>query len=150
MTNIRNRTILIAAAVAAALGLTACDTREERAARSDAKVATAPAAPSAPSSTPYASDRVTADASSAAARAGDAPKRDAATTAADAALTAKVKAALMAEPGIESLQIDVDTVNNRVTLTGQVDDTQHRQRAIEVARNVEGVSGVVDRLSVKR
>jgi osmotically-inducible protein OsmY len=56
----------------------------------------------------------------------------------------------MAEPGIDSLAIDVDTTNGRVTLSGNVDTPQHRQRALQVARGVEGVNGVVDRLSAER
>lgn len=180
MNAIRTRSTLLATAIAATLALGACgDGRNDTAATSrDGAVATnradAPKAPGA-SSSPYNNDRVTADASSAnarsntgstaarsdatgassatgpdaAARADKAGDR-AASAAGDAAMTAKVKAALMAEPGIDSLQIDVDTSNGRVTLTGEVDNPQNRQRALQVARGVDGVSGVVDRMSVRR
>jgi len=67
----------------------------------------------------------------------------------DSALTAKVKAALLAEPGLKSLQISVDTKNAAVTLSGSVDSTASRDRAKEVASSVAGVSTVVDQLTVK-
>jgi hyperosmotically inducible protein len=67
----------------------------------------------------------------------------------DTALTAKVKAALMAEPGLSSLQIGVDTKNATVTLTGAVDNTTSRDKAKQVASSVAGVTNVVDQLTVK-
>src|ERR1017187_10242394 len=39
----------------------------------------------------------------------------------DAEITAKVKAAVFAEPGLKTLQIGVDTVRSVVTLSGSVD-----------------------------
>jgi osmotically-inducible protein OsmY len=177
------RSTLVATAIAATLALGACgDGRDDSAATRD-NTPVASNSTGTPAS-PYATDRMTADASSASSRANDNPSTTgrsptadaeranervksntlnandpqrtggtgdrAAAAAGDAALTAKVKAALMAEPGIDSLQIDVDTANGRVTLTGEADSAQNRQRALQVARNVDGVSGVVDRLSVKR
>ncbi|HVE49480.1 MAG TPA: BON domain-containing protein [Casimicrobiaceae bacterium] len=56
----------------------------------------------------------------------------------------------MAEPGIDSLQINVDTSSGRVTLTGEVDNENNRTRAKELASSIEGVTGVVDRLTLKR
>ena len=67
----------------------------------------------------------------------------------DAALTAKVKTALMAEPGLRSLAIDVDTRDNIVTLNGTVDSQEKKQRAMQVAQGVEGVKSVSDNLVVK-
>ena len=96
---------------------------------------------------------MTADASAAANRAankGESAGEKVAAKADDAATTAKVKARLMAEPGIDSLQIDVDTNNGRVTLSGEVDTPQNKARAKELAGSIEGVTGVVDRLSMKR
>lgn len=79
--------------------------------------------------------------------------KDAATTTAnvvdDAALTAKVKAALIAEPGLKSLQIDVETRDAVVTLAGSVDSDLLRQRAVQVAGALSGVRQVVDKLVVK-
>ena len=67
----------------------------------------------------------------------------------DSALTAKVKAALLAEPGLRSAQISVDTKNAAVTLSGSVDSATSKDRAKEIASSVAGVTTVVDQLSVK-
>jgi hyperosmotically inducible protein len=72
-----------------------------------------------------------------------------ATAADDTAITAKVKAAILAEPGLKSLQIDVDTKNATVTLTGNVDSDMLRDRAKQIAMSTDGVKNVVDNLSVK-
>jgi hyperosmotically inducible periplasmic protein len=142
------RNTLLAGAIAAALSLAACGEGRDYNAPKTSRTET-PATSS--SATP--TDRVTADASAAAERAAKRVENageKVAATAEDAATTAKVKARLMAEPGIDSLQIDVDTVNGRVTLRGEVDTPQHKARAQELASSVEGVTGVVDRLSMKR
>jgi hyperosmotically inducible periplasmic protein len=73
----------------------------------------------------------------------------AADSADDAALTAKVKAALFAEPGIKTLQIDVETQHAVVTLQGSVDSETLRQRAVTIAGSLSGVRQVVDKLVVK-
>lgn len=67
----------------------------------------------------------------------------------DAAITTKIKAAIVGEPSLEVLQIDVDTVNGMVTLTGTVDSAQSSDRAKELAGAVEGVKSVDNRLTVK-
>ena len=140
------RNALLATAIAATFALTACgEARNDtapRTSRSDTPTTMAPTT----------TDRMTADASAAANRAGTSAQNAGekiAGAAGDAATTAKVKARLMAEPGIDSLQIDVDTNNGNVTLTGQVDTPQNKARAKELASSIEGVTGVVDRLSMK-
>lgn len=67
----------------------------------------------------------------------------------DAAITAKVKTALVGEPGLQALKIDVDTANGVVTLTGAVDTPQSLDRATQVAQAVDGVKSVDNRLNVK-
>lgn len=67
----------------------------------------------------------------------------------DAAITAKVKMALVGEPGLKALKIDVDTANGVVTLTGAVDTPQSLDRATQVAQAVDGVKSVDNRLNVK-
>jgi hyperosmotically inducible protein len=67
----------------------------------------------------------------------------------DAAITTKVKAALMAEPGLKSLEINVDTRDNNVTLAGTVGSPDLKQRAVSIAQGVEGVKSVSDQLVVK-
>lgn len=67
----------------------------------------------------------------------------------DTAITAKVKAAMLAEPGLKSLEINVDTKNATVTLTGQVASDSLRDRAKQIAMSTEGVKNVIDNLNVK-
>jgi len=67
----------------------------------------------------------------------------------DGAITAKVKAALFAEPGLKTLQIEVDTRDAVVTLTGSVDTPDLRERAVKIAGSLSGVRRVVDKLVVK-
>jgi hyperosmotically inducible protein len=65
----------------------------------------------------------------------------------DATITAKVKAALVAEKGISSTDIDVDTSKGVVTLTGRVADSAQIERAAQVAKGVDGVTTVQNRLT---
>jgi len=67
----------------------------------------------------------------------------------DAAITAKVKAAILAEPGLKSLSINVDTKDATVTLTGNVASDNLRDRAKQIAMSTDGVKNVVDNLTVK-
>jgi osmotically-inducible protein OsmY len=67
----------------------------------------------------------------------------------DAAITTKVKTAILAEPGLKSLEINVDTKDAVVTLSGTVDSPPMKDRAKEIATNVSGVRSVVDNLTSK-
>jgi hyperosmotically inducible periplasmic protein len=67
----------------------------------------------------------------------------------DAAITAKVKAAMVGEPGLKALKIEVDTADGVVTLTGTVDSSGHIDRATQVAQAVDGVKSVDNRLTVR-
>lgn len=68
----------------------------------------------------------------------------------DAVITAKVKTALIGEPDLKALQIDVDTADGVVTLRGTVDSRTSVNRAIQVAQTVQGVRSVDNRLTVKQ
>lgn len=67
----------------------------------------------------------------------------------DPAITARVKTALLADEEVKGLRIDVDTDDGRVTLKGTVTTDAQAKRAVEVARGVDGVREIVNRLSVK-
>ena len=67
----------------------------------------------------------------------------------DTEITAKVKAAIFAEPGLKTLQISVDTVKGVVTLSGSVDSLRNSDRAKALAGAVAGVKAVENRLTVK-
>jgi len=88
-----------------------------------------------------AADQVAANTGAAAARTAQAVD--------DTAITAKVKAAMFADPELKALQIHVDTVNATVTLAGDVDNPAMHDRAVQVASGVEGVRRVVDNLVIK-
>ena len=57
---------------------------------------------------------------------------------------------MLAEPGLKTLQINVDTKDGRVTLAGTGDNAEPKQRATQVARAVEGVKSVTDQPTVSR
>lgn len=67
----------------------------------------------------------------------------------DPNITAQVKAKLLADADVAGLRIDVDTNNRMVTLTGTVRTQAEKSRALQLAREVEGVTGVTDRLTVE-
>ena len=68
----------------------------------------------------------------------------------DASITAKVKTALIAAPDLKGLAIDVDTVQNVVTLNGTVPSDDVRSRAERIAKEVEGVKEVKNFLLVHK
>jgi hyperosmotically inducible periplasmic protein len=66
----------------------------------------------------------------------------------DAGITAKVKAQFAADTTVKAHEINVDTKNHVVTLTGAVDTQAAKDRAVEIARNTKGVTDVVDNMTV--
>jgi len=66
----------------------------------------------------------------------------------DAWITTKVKISLLTTEQVDALDVNVDTVNGRVTLHGTVDNDAEKARAGEVARGIEGVSEVRNLLQV--
>lgn len=67
----------------------------------------------------------------------------------DTEITAKIKAAILAESGLKSLQISVDTVKGVVTLSGSVDTRSHSDMAKALAGAVSGVSRVRNDLAIQ-
>ena len=67
----------------------------------------------------------------------------------DGAVTAKVKAALLKEPGLDSLDVSVETDRGRVLLSGFVKSDDQRRRAVKVAGAVAGAGAVKDSLVVR-
>lgn len=66
----------------------------------------------------------------------------------DVALTAKVKTALIAEPKLKALPIDVESRDGVIMLYGTADSSASRDRASQVAASVEGVRSVLNNLKV--
>jgi hyperosmotically inducible periplasmic protein len=66
----------------------------------------------------------------------------------DATITARVKTALLNDPEVGGLAIDVDTSLGVVTMSGVVKSPTEEQRAVAVARRVGGVRDVRSTLQV--
>jgi osmotically-inducible protein OsmY len=145
---IQHTSALLAALVATSLGLAACQQRSADTAtpRAD-NTAPSVAATTPPSSTTPSMNTPSSTTASDATTTNPVDKAVAATD--DAAITAKVKTAILAEPGLKSLQINVDTKDGTVTLSGTVDNADLRERAKQLASSTSGVKGVVDQLTVK-
>ncbi len=67
----------------------------------------------------------------------------------DSIVTAKVKAALLKEPELKSLDVSVETLRGEVLLSGFVTDERQRDKAMKVATGVSGVAAVKDALVVR-
>ena len=67
----------------------------------------------------------------------------------DGVITAKVKTALLADPDVKGLRIDVDTKDGVVTLKGTADKAANMDRAVRIAKDTGGVKSVSNQLVVK-
>lgn len=67
----------------------------------------------------------------------------------DSVITAKVKAAFVADTELKAYQINVETYKGVVQLSGFVNNTQSVTKAGEVARGIKGVTGVKNDIIVK-
>lgn len=67
----------------------------------------------------------------------------------DSTITAKVKAALVDHDSIKSTDISVKTDQKVVTLSGFVESQAQAEEAVKVAKGVEGVTSVSDKLHVR-
>jgi hyperosmotically inducible protein len=66
----------------------------------------------------------------------------------DKVIGSKIKAKLLKEPGIRSLNIDVDVNNGVVSLTGVVASKQQKERVMEIARTTSGTVKIIDNMKV--
>jgi hypothetical protein len=130
--------LLTAAVAAAALtGIAGCD-------RSDADRVTS----GRPATTPPQSTAPSAPPPTSTAPAAPAADRTVGEATGDAAVTAKVKAALLAEKGVDGMKINVDTRDGNVILSGNVPEQAQVERATQVARRIDGVKNVDNQLRV--
>lgn len=67
----------------------------------------------------------------------------------DTFITAKVKAAIFEDPMTKASEINVETFNGVVQLSGFVTSRAAASRAVELARGVAGVKSVKDDMRVK-
>jgi hyperosmotically inducible periplasmic protein len=66
----------------------------------------------------------------------------------DGWITSRIKTKFMGEEVLRASSINVDTNNHVVTLKGAVPTTAARDKAMELAKEVEGVDKVVDSLTI--
>ena len=66
----------------------------------------------------------------------------------DAGITTNVKSKLVADDLVKARQIDVDTQEGVVTLTGNVQSSEEEAHALQIARDADGVTSVVDNITV--
>ena len=67
----------------------------------------------------------------------------------DATITTRVKTALLNDPEVGGLRIDVDTFKGVVTLSGRVKTKNEEAKAVALARKIDGVSDVKSTLQVQ-
>ncbi len=67
----------------------------------------------------------------------------------DSVLTSKVKAALLGDEMVKSMDIKVETFKGEVMLSGFVNNKEQIERSVSVAQAVEGVQKVNNKLSLK-
>ena len=66
----------------------------------------------------------------------------------DAGITTAVKNKLIVDDLVKARQINVDTRDKVVTLTGDVRTEAEESRALQIARDTNGVRDVVDQINV--
>jgi hyperosmotically inducible periplasmic protein len=66
----------------------------------------------------------------------------------DAALTARVKAALLDDEQVAGTRFDVNVYQGKVTLSGVTDKPEEARRAEQIAREVPGVQSVESNIRV--
>lgn len=64
-------------------------------------------------------------------------------------ITSKIAGKINADDALEHVDVDVKVKKNVVTITGDVPSTELRARVLRIARETEGVSRVIDRMSVR-
>lgn len=66
----------------------------------------------------------------------------------DGALTAKIKAKIALDDRVKALDLNIDTTDGVVTVTGKVRTSAERERALALARETNGVRQVIDRTTL--
>ena len=67
----------------------------------------------------------------------------------EGSLTAKIKAKMVLDDLVKARTINVTTDGTTVILSGTVHSQQERERSLSLAKETEGVTNVVDRLTVQ-
>ena len=67
----------------------------------------------------------------------------------DTAITTKVKAKMVEDPAVSALNIKVETFKGTVQLSGFANNATEVNRAVEIARGVDGVHSVKNDIRLK-
>ena len=67
----------------------------------------------------------------------------------DTIITTKVKAAVLNEPTLKSAEINVETYKGRVQLSGFVSSRADADKAVKLARDIQGVTSVANDMRIK-
>src|SRR5689334_6094642 len=67
----------------------------------------------------------------------------------DVAITSKVKADLLESHKVDGLDVNVDSMNGKVTLSGWASSPAEKATAGTIARSVKGVKSVDNQLKIK-
>jgi hyperosmotically inducible periplasmic protein len=81
--------------------------------------------------------------------AGDRTSRSTGQAVDDSAIATKVKSALVADPAVKGTQVEVEVFKGVVQLSGFVDSSANAQKAVSIARSVNGVKEVRNSMIVK-
>jgi hyperosmotically inducible protein len=68
----------------------------------------------------------------------------------DGALTAKIKSKMALDDSVRARSVDVSTTDHIVTVSGTVRSQAEHDRAVQLARETDGVTRVIDHLTVAR
>ena len=68
----------------------------------------------------------------------------------DAAITTSINSKLLAAKGVSTFDIDVDTYNGVVTLSGHVPSRKIKYKVIKLSKKVAGVKKVISKLKIKK
>lgn len=68
----------------------------------------------------------------------------------DVAITAKVKTELLDSGKVDGLDVNVDSTNGKVRLSGYASSAAESRTAAQIARNVDGVKSVDNELKIKK
>ncbi len=67
----------------------------------------------------------------------------------DSGISTSVKSQFAADDMVKAYQIDVDTRDHVVTLSGEVESMAAKERAMQIAAATDGVTNVVDQLVIR-
>ena len=118
--NIQNKSLVLTIALISALAIAGCGKKEEK--------APAPGEPKSEAQTAPTTIGTEID---------------------DTAITTKVKTALLADDYVKGLDIKVETRNKEVQLSGYVDSQDQIDKAVAIAKGIEGVKNVDNKMAVK-